>query len=201
MIQARNVQVLMQEQNIKDCSMERKYSNPNDAWYYNHRYDLSSTKSMKGCFYSLAGVIIIIVISLLLSSCESIQYIPVEKVKTEYINRTDTVNKIDTLISEKETIIREADSSLVARLGLQLKANERAILILQKELERQVSKESEHRTDTVIKTDSVQVPYPVEKKLTKWQQIKIDWGGSAMIMLAIFSLLIIVAIVDILRRR
>lgn len=201
MIQARNVQVLTQEQNIKDCSMERKYSNPNDVWYYNHKYDLSSTKSMKGCFYSLAGVIIIVVISLLLSSCESIQYIPVEKVKTEYINRTDTVNKIDTLISEKETIIREADSSLVARLGLQLKANERAILILQKELERQVSKESEHRTDTVIKTDSVQVPYPVEKKLTKWQQVKMDAGGVAMGVCLVVVIVIIVGFIVKVRRR
>ena len=162
-----------------------------DEYYYNEMYDIKSKKSMIACCYSLAGILLL-VFSLLLSGCKSIQYVPVEKVKTEYINRTDTVNKIDTLISEKETIIREADSSLVAKLGLQLKANERAILILQRELERQVSKESEHKTDTVIKTDSVQVPYPVERKLTKWEQTKMDAGGIAIGVCIVFLIIIIV---------
>ena len=150
-----------------------------EEYYYSQLYNKKAEKSVKVCFFCVIGIILFLVLSLLFSSCKSIQYVPVEKVKTEYINRTDTVNKIDTLISEKETIIREADSSLVAKLGLQLKTNERAILILQRELERQVSKESEHKTDTVIKTDSVQIPYPVERKLTKWEQTKMDAGGIA----------------------
>lgn len=173
--------------NIGEYNMERE-----DGYYYNKMYDMNSKKSLIACCYSLAGIIQLVILSLLFSGCKSIQYVPVEKVKTEYINRTDTVNKIDTLISEKETIIREADSSLVAKLGLQLKANERAILILQRELERQVSKESEHNTDTVIKTDSVQVPYPVERKLTKWEQTKMDAGGIAIGVCIVFLIIIIV---------
>ena len=173
--------------NIGDYNMERE-----DEYYYNEMYDMKSKKSMISCCYSLACIILL---SLLFSGCKSIQYVPVEKVKTEYINRTDTVNKIDTLISEKETIIREADSSLVAKLGLQLKANERAILILQRELEKQVSKESEHKTDTVIKTDSVQVPYPVERKLTKWEQTKMDAGGIAIGVCIAFLIIIIVGFI------
>jgi hypothetical protein len=106
------------------------------------------------------------------------------------------------LISEKETIIREADSSLVAKLGLQLKDNERAILILQRELERQVSKESEHKTDTVIKTDSIQVPYPVERKLTKWEKIKMDAGGISIgVCIALVLMIIVYFIVRAYRRR
>jgi hypothetical protein len=31
----------------------------------------------------------------------------------------------------------------------------------------------------VIKTDSVHIPYPVEKRLTWWQQVKIELGGWA----------------------
>ena len=173
--------------NIGEYNMERE-----DEYYYNEMYNRKSEKSMIACCYSLAGIILLVILSLLFSGCKSIQYVPVEKVKTEYINRTDTVNKIDTLLSEKETIIREADSSLVAKLGLQLKANERAILILQRELERQVSKESEHKTDTVIKTDSVQVPYPVERKLTKWEQTKMDAGGIALGACLLFIIMMIV---------
>jgi hypothetical protein len=33
------------------------------------------------------------------------------------------------------------------------------------------------KTDSFIKVDSIAVPYPVEKKLSKWEQIKIDVGG------------------------
>ena len=160
-----------------------------DEYYYNEMYDERAGKSIVACCYSLAGIVILIILSLLLSGCKSIQYVPVEKVRTEYINKTDTVNKIDTLISEKETIIREADSNLVAKLGLQLKANERAILVLQRELERQISKESEHKTDTVIKTDSV------ERKLTKWEQTKMDAGGIAIGMCIVILLVIIIGFI------
>ena len=152
------------------------YQNPNNNWLKNPMP--KTVLSYKVCLYLFIAAFIFLFV-LLFTGCKSIQYVPVEKVKTEYISRTDTVNKIDTLISEKETIIREADSSLVAKLGLQLKANERAILVLQRELERQVSKESEHKTDTIIKTDSVQVPYPVERNLSKWEQVKMDAGGLA----------------------
>jgi hypothetical protein len=33
------------------------------------------------------------------------------------------------------------------------------------------------KTDSFIKVDSIAVPYPVKKKLSKWEQIKIDVGG------------------------
>nr|UWG87968.1 MAG: hypothetical protein [Bacteriophage sp.] len=31
----------------------------------------------------------------------------------------------------------------------------------------------------MIKTDSVQIPYPVEKALNRWQKAKIELGGWA----------------------
>lgn len=112
------------------------YNNPNSNWYYGQRYEKMSEKNLKGCFYTLVIALIVAACMILFSSCKSIQYVPVETVKTEYKNHTDTVRQIDSIFSEKETIIREADSALVASLGLQLKANERAILILKKELEK-----------------------------------------------------------------
>ncbi len=42
-------------------------------------------------------------------------------------------------------------------------------------------------------TDSVQVPYPVEKQLSRWQQMKIELGGWA------FGMVIISLIVFIIR--
>jgi hypothetical protein bacD2_02365 len=45
----------------------------------------------------------------------------------------------------------------------------------------------------VIKTDSIQIPYPVEKALNRWQKAKIELGGWA------FGVLIMLAIVLVIR--
>ena len=38
-------------------------------------------------------------------------------------------------------------------------------------------------TDTtyINRIDSISVPYPVEKKLTKWERLKVDYGGYALV--------------------
>lgn len=61
---------------------------------------------------------------------------------------------------------------MLAELGVRLKQGERAILILQKELEKAMSKQKEVIHDTVVKVDSIRVPYPVEKQVTKWEKLK-----------------------------
>ena len=91
-------------------------------------------------------------------------------------NTTDTVMLHDSILRERNTIIREADSAMLSELGIRLQQGERAILVLRKELERALSQQKEITRDTIIKTDSIRVPYPVEKKLTKWQQLKIGAG-------------------------
>ena len=50
-------------------------------------------------------------------------------------------------------------------------------------------------TDTILINDSINVPYPVEKQLTRWQQMKIELGGWAFGIVIAFLLLIIGRIV------
>lgn len=161
--------------------------------YYERKFR-NSGSALKMCWYCFIGIIVALFLGAL-SGCKNTQYVPVETVRTEYLHSTDTVKEKDSTYREKETIIREADSAMIAKLGLKLKDNERAILILQKELEKQINSKSESKTDTVIKTDSVQVPYPVEKQLTKWQQVCIDYGKLTMgatVLLVIFIIIWIV---------
>lgn len=118
--------------------------------------------------------------TLLLIGCRSIQYVPVETVRTEKVNDHDTIWEQDSSRKETETVIREArpeDSLMIAKLGIKLKANERLVLLLQKELQQEKNKKIESHTKDSVREKSVQVPYPVEKRLTKWQQLKQDWGG------------------------
>lgn len=156
----------------------------------------------KKCNYDRIGctppVVIMFLVVLLLFSCKSIQYVPVETVKTEYKTKTDTVKMSDTIRTEKETILREArpeDLAMIAKLGIKLQDNERLLILLRNQLTEANSKQYKSHTDTIIKTDSIQVPYPVEKKLTKWQQLKVDWGGWALLGIVLVSLFSIIYII------
>lgn len=155
--------------------------------------ELSNKEKNKGAL--LPPIVFTLLLMLSICGCRSIRYVPVETVKTEYISHTDTVLRTDSIIKEKNTIIREADSSLIALLGIQLKNNEKAILVLQKELQKQINKQAEYKTDTIIKVDSIQVPYPVEKQLTKWQQMKMNVGGLAIVLCIIGIVSVVVGFI------
>ena len=130
--------------------------------------------------------------------CNSVKYVPIETVRTEYKTKTDTVKVSDTIRTEKETILREVrpeDSAMIAKLGIRLQDNDRLLILLRNQLTEANSKQYESHTDTVIKKDSVQVPYPVERKLTKWQQLKVDWGGWALLGIVLISLFSIIYII------
>lgn len=109
----------------------------------------------------------------LLFGC-SPKVITVPEYHYERHNTTDTIMMRDSILREHNTIIREADSSMLADLGIRLQQGERAILVLRKELERALNQQKEVVHDTIVKVDSIRVAYPVEKQLTKWQQFKQD---------------------------
>jgi hypothetical protein len=58
-----------------------------------------------------------------------------------------------------------------------------------------------NRTDTVLKTDSVPVPFPVEKRLTRWQSIKMEFGGWALGVIIVFALVIVGRMIYRLRKK
>jgi len=95
-----------------------------------------------------------------------------------YIHDTTTAvsNQRDSVIVERQTIVREADSALLLQLGLQLEDNERAIVILQRELERKTSELSDTVTRYVevpVEVKTTETAY-VEKKLTWWQRLQMN---------------------------
>lgn len=131
-----------------------------------------------GCGPTLLGGLLLLLV-LLLASCTTTKYVPVETVRTEIVNKTDTFIQKDTVQNEKETILREArpeDSVMIAKLGIQLKDNERLLILMQRELEKEKSKTYESKTDSFIRVDSVQVPYPVERQLNKWESFCLEYG-------------------------
>ena len=114
------------------------------------------------------GWVLIAVLAVMCIRCKSVQYVPVETVRTDtcYVNkiRTDSVNKIRT----DSVYVR--DSVVVERGGDTIKVTAwrwRERYVVQR--------------DTIYRsrTDSIAVPYPVERKLSRWEKTKQDIGGIA----------------------
>ena len=121
-----------------------------------------------------------------LMGCKSIEYVPVEVVKTEIVHQKDTVKETVVTNNEKETVLREArpeDSLMLAKLGIKLQQNERLLILLQTELESTKNELMESHVKDSVRVDSVQVPYPVkeyvevEKDLHWWQKMLMMVGG------------------------
>lgn len=94
-------------------------------------------------------------------SCRTTEYVPVEIVKsdTTYINKVqrDSIYQLDSIY-----IVDRGDTVLITKT----KYLYRDKLV--------------HDTVYRFKTDSIQVPYPVERNLTRWEQFRLDIGGWAM---------------------
>lgn len=106
------------------------------------------------------------------TSCRSVQYVPVETVKTE--------------IQYKDRLQRDSIHVLDS-VFLQVKGD-----TVFRDRYRIVYKDKQIRDTAYIhKVDSVQVPYPVEKDLTRWQSIKIELGGWAFGMILALLFIII----------
>ena len=136
-------------------------------------------------FISLLGV------GSLFVGCKNVEYVPVESSHTEHHWHTDSVHQVDSFYHEKETTIMQLDSAEMAKYGIQLKNAERAWLVKSWELERQIEALQRLTAERDTVHDSIPVPYPVEKRLTKWQQAKVDWGGWALLVLIV---LVVIAI-------
>lgn len=123
----------------------------------------------------LIYIIILLMLAICFVSCRT-QYIPVETVRTEYRVRD----------SIRHDSIYQQDSVYVLVKGDTVYQYRYKYLYKYQYL---------NRTDTVIKIDSVQVPYPVEKQLSRWQSIKMELGGWAFGLVIAFVLIIIGRIV------
>ena len=176
------------------------YNNPNDMWRRNG-YDpykgMSDSERLKaGCLQLVCVVgafIAALLICALFGSCTTTKYVPVTETHTEHHWHTDSVKERDSIHTENMTIIREVDSAAMAKYGIQMQANQRAWLVLQREMENRL-RELEHMTatrDTIH--DSIPVPFPVEVKvpaeLTWWKEARLHLANIMLYLLLIVGII------------
>jgi hypothetical protein len=129
--------------------------------------------SYKACFWSIVGMVVMIIIALLFCSCTKTEYITVEKVRTD----TTYINKVqrDSIYLHDSTFVKVAGDTVW--------------------IERWHTKWQNHlEHDTVYKarTDSVPVPYPVIKEVEK-PRSKFEKGLIGVGILSIMALVIFIA--------
>lgn len=131
-------------------------------------------------------MMIVLSVAVMFTGCKSIQYVPVETIRTEIIHKTDTFIQKDSCVV-KDSVFIHAKGDTVWYEKWHTKYIDRWKEVV--------------RTDTLIKNDSIQVPYPVEKKLSRWQQVKMDVGGIAIGGCLVFFILIIIKLFLFLKRK
>ena len=120
----------------------------------------------------LIYIIILLTLAIWFSSCRSIRHIPIETVKHDsiYISKIlhDSIYQRDSIY-----VVRKGDTVLIYK-------------------DRYLYK-YKNLIDTmyISRTDSIQVPYPIEKQLTKWQSMKLELGGWALGIIIVFILVLI----------
>jgi len=115
----------------------------------------------------------IILFMILLTSCRSVKYVPVESVRTE-------TKYIDKLVQKHDSIyLHDSISSYIKG----------DTVFLNKYRTKYVNKYI-FGTDSIYfnKTDSVRIPYLVEKQLTKWQKVEMNTGRITIIALIVLAL-------------
>lgn len=144
---------------------------------------------LKGAIWGLIACAIIT----LLAGCRTTKYVPLENVRTEYKDRVVTVH--DTM---RDSVLRHNDVYRHDSMAMSMRGD--TVFVDRWHTLRLIKWEkATHMSNTVagdsassVRVDSVRVPYPVERKLTKWERVKMDFGTAAIV---IATLAIIAGIV------
>ena len=116
---------------------------------------------LRNVAFAVSFIIVAMLLCALFGSCTTTKYVPVESVRTEYRDRdverlvADTVHDTRLVWVKGDTVVDIREKERIRRVEL-------------------------HDTCYIERTDSVAVPYPVERSLTRWEQSKMDFGGFAL---------------------
>lgn len=101
----------------------------------------------------------------LLASCRTVtQYVPVESVRYTSDTLRLTQTRVDSVfVRDSVTLLQRGDTVFLTKYRDRFRYRDRIDTVYR----------------AVVDTARVKVPYPVEKKLTRWQQAKQDVGGMA----------------------
>lgn len=148
--------------------------------------------------------LLLIITVLLAAGCARKVYVPVERVRTEY-READTMAIYNRLLelfeSRKErevrsdsVVDREKETVVLNVQGDTVRHERTQYLYRATERERELERENRMLRDSVsslntrlesIKADTIPLIVPIERELSKWEKAKMDFGGMAILGIAI----------------
>lgn len=112
----------------------------------------------------LIYVLGMLLIAFLLPGCKT-KYVPMEKVICRYVVKHDTLHTSDSVFVRDSVYLRQkGDTCFLDRWH-------------EKTIYKNVYKV---KVDSFLKRDFIPVPYPVERKLTKWEEFELKYAAWAM---------------------
>lgn len=169
------------------------YNNPDEAWYHG----LKQRPHGEGCLLSMLSVTFLILAVLLLisfSGCTTTgKVVTVPEVHELHHWHSDTIRQTDSVVNNQTTVIREVDSATMAQYGIRLDKAQRAWLIQNDRLQREIERlQSISNTSDTVR-DSIPVPVPVEvvkevpTELSWWQKTRMILGTIVLGILAVYA--------------
>lgn len=128
-----------------------------------------------GMVKRLLFLIIPYIILSLLAGCKSVQYVPMETVRTDsiYVDRyqRDSIYQRDSVFVNRWTA---GDTVYQDKVVWKYVYRDKV----------------KYDTVAILRSDTINVPYPVECKLSKWEQLKLNVGGWAISIIIITLILL-----------
>lgn len=114
-------------------------------------------EEIKDIIFCIVMFVLCFLTAIALFSCTTTKYVPVDKIRTEYVDRVvekrDSVHVLDSVIT-----YLNGDTTYIYKY-------------------RNVYKDVvRHDTVSVVKCDSIYVPVPVERDLTFWEKTQMNFG-------------------------
>lgn len=129
-----------------------------------------------GMVKGLLFIIIPCIMLSLLTGCKSVQYVPVETVRTDsvYVDRylRDSIYQRDSVFINRWTA---GDTVYQDKVVWKYAYRDKV----------------KYDTVAILRSDTVRVPFQVDRELSKWEQIRLDVGGWA-IGVVIITILIVI---------
>lgn len=141
--------------------------------------------------------------AVLFTSCSHKVYVPVESVRTDtlYLSHRDSIHVKDSIvmhhvintrdsvaIHDSVVIVQDEQGNVKERLIVRYRDRWHATqenLTLQRQLDRYKASNDSLRA---TRKERIEVPVPVEKKLSRWEKLKMDVGGWAIGAMSTFIL-------------
>ena len=153
---------------------------------------LDSLEASYRCCWWGFWLFIAMIVMMYLCSCTTTRVVTVPEIHERHHWHTDSVKQTDTIINNQTTVIREVDSATMAQYGIRLDKAQRAWLIQNDRLQREIERLQAISTDRDTVRDSIPVPVPVEvvkevpRQKSWFERTMFSVGIIALMALALF---------------